>query len=449
MLILSDLQIGYQNIPKVATTSMFNWMYACVSLIRTGEIPSEPMDRRKLFLSTKASMAVTVDNLPAAVAPFQDHFRFALTRDPVRRFLSMYSNRVLHHGELAEDSPRFDRVGAAGLAPTPEINVLVDRLEAYCQTQGSIAHHSRPMMEFLGPDLSVYDRIADLAEINTIIDELKAHFVARGLGAALTNAPSLGRSQTGGPKLGLDVLNPYSFEKLLDFYREDYAKIPTVDLQATKDAWHKARDQAFVSLAEAVRLAVESAGRGGKAARDDVDAPDAGRVPGTGKAKGGKGKGKGKVKAGRKAVPAKAGMAAKPQATVKKGAGNKAGKRAAGKPAGGLKIEYVACPVVQKIRIAPQSPAAGSCMGFLLLKPPADAGYSLVLAGPSGEQPVEWHLASPKLAGQFPDNPGAKAARFRASGLVANAACELRLNNAASGESLLIARVLMADAGAA
>lgn len=388
MLILPDLRLGYQYVPKIATTSLFEWLYVSIWLARHGVRPTRKYHRDHILslapLSAgEAALASRVANTAADVDPFRDHFRFAITRDPVRRFISMYSNRVLFHFELSPKRVGKNVFAATGLAPDPEINVLVDRYDAYSKVQPSIHHHARPMMEFLGPDLGVYDRIYDISELKVCIESIRAHLQAAGQGTLLDKLPPLGHSQTGGPKLGLDVLNPYSFEKLLAFYREDYEQIPTVSLDKTKDEWLKARDQAFVSLAKAVSEV--------KSARES----------------------------NKKLNPAAARKAT---------------------------VEYLKCPRALKVRV--DMPGATPLFtGVVLLLPSAANGHRLQLVGPSATRDIEWGLPSGWLATKYPENPHARGARFRVDDQ-GPGRYEIRLLAPKGGESWPLARFERGQAGA-
>ena len=63
-------------------------------------------------------------------------------------------------------------------------------------------------------------------------------------------SPELGRRQTGGPKLSLGVLSEDSFEKLMQFYAEDYTRIPTVSATATRSAYALEREQLLEAEAQ-------------------------------------------------------------------------------------------------------------------------------------------------------------------------------------------------------
>jgi hypothetical protein len=470
MLIISDLGVGYQNIPKVATTSMFGWLYDCIAFVRTGQPPVKRLDRN-MFVGGpgRRTLASSVANEPAALQPYADYYRFALTRDPIRRFLSMYSNRVLFHRELAPGRAKGPVILAAGLEPDPEINLLVDRLEAYCRVQHSILHHCSPMMERMGPDLSVYHRIVDIADVQLCIDDIVRHLAARGHAEAVARVPPLGRSQTGGPKLGLEVLNPYSFEKLLDYYREDYAHIPTVDLQATKAAWHSARAQAVVALDGAVAAALAAHARGGRGKREAAGSSDQGAASATGRKAGGKARagvgGKAAAKtaerAGARAAAKAAGKAGgkegrkeaartreRPAAAGKPGApssGAAAGAKKAWRKAELLDLRYPACPLVKVARVNPSS-AASALSGVLLLAPQAAEGMMLQLVGPDGPQALAWGMDSPQLLARHADNVHAGRARFRGDKLRPGD-YEMRLLAADGSGAWPVARFSLASPG--
>lgn len=155
----------------------------------------------------------------------------------------MYSNRILHHRELSANSNIASQLKIDGLEFDPDINMLVTALEKYMTVQKSIFHHTRPQLDFLGNDLTIYNRIADISDVNKVIDEIKAHWMRNGLQELAESAPALGRAQTGGAKLGLEILNDESFDKLLEYYRGDYENIPTVSLQAIKNEYLEAKRQ--------------------------------------------------------------------------------------------------------------------------------------------------------------------------------------------------------------
>lgn len=137
---------------------------------------------------------------------------FCVVRDPLKRFLSSYSNRVLHHDDLKHSHP--GALEAAGLMRQPDLEEFIDRLEAYCEVNRPIWHHVRPMVDFLGRRPKRYDRIFSMRALDQIADY-----------CAEAGAPiALPHLQTGGPKFAVSDLSPRSMEKLKRYYAEDYRR---------------------------------------------------------------------------------------------------------------------------------------------------------------------------------------------------------------------------------
>lgn len=244
MLIFKDRFLGFQDLPKNASTSMFAWLFEVIYGFSHRSDEAQGMDAAHIhrFFREADDKTINVELEDLGGYDLSDHYCFALTRDPITRFLSMYSNRIGFHRELSEEAAGADRLRAAGLPFDPDINTLVAHLDRYMARVGSIHHHTRPMVEFLGEDLSLYTRIVDVSQINTVISEIKDMWKSRGFNKLVENSPNEApRLQTGGQKIGLEVLTPASFELLMDYYAKDYDILPTLDRQATEDAFAAAR----------------------------------------------------------------------------------------------------------------------------------------------------------------------------------------------------------------
>lgn len=244
MIIIEKLKLGYQDSPKIASTSLFHWLHNSMY----GRSYRDRVNKPNMYIHEyygfgKCPDVRIVKNDRKSIEEYQTFFRFVITRDPIKRFISMYSNRILHHHELSANSNIVNQLKISGLKFDPDINTLVTSLEKYMTIQKSIFYHARPQSDFLGNDLSIYNRIADISDVGKVIDEIKAHWMCNGLQELAESAPVLGRAQTGGTKLGLEVLNDESFDKLLKYYRDDYENIPTVSLQAIKNEYLKAKRQ--------------------------------------------------------------------------------------------------------------------------------------------------------------------------------------------------------------
>ena len=142
-------------------------------------------------------------------------WRFTVVRDPVKRFLSGYSNRVLHHRELsaeflARQTLRFQPDPAVFL-PDPGLDHFIEHLDTY-RCVPTIDHHFAPMAEVLAP-LEAYDRVYAFEELDTLFADL-----GRRTGQPI-HAPHL---QRGGPKIGLSDLEASARARLIAYYQQDY-----------------------------------------------------------------------------------------------------------------------------------------------------------------------------------------------------------------------------------
>jgi hypothetical protein len=238
MMIFPTLKVAYGNLPKVASTSLYNWFYERLygrTYSRTAPKIPRVFHIHGYFGGNHCELAYR-ERDPALVRKLDGYFVFAVTRDPVQRFLSMYGNRVLHHNELS----RKHLKQAVGLRPRPGINFLVRHMERYFLVANNVRHHSRPMVDFLGKDMTVYQRLFDISELDTLMAQLNAHIDATGFRSP-GRLPALPHLENKGRKLGFEALTPRSFEKLVEFFKEDYALIPSVDVVRTRQSFQEAR----------------------------------------------------------------------------------------------------------------------------------------------------------------------------------------------------------------
>jgi hypothetical protein len=138
---------------------------------------------------------------------------FGITRDPFKRFISVYCNRVLHHKDL---KPFETKIENSGLAATPSIIEFVENLETYQSICPTILHHTAPQVSFLGVNPEAYWQLYDISELTNLKVDVKKEF-----GIDLT----LEHMQTGGGEYkneALDSLTPQLISKIKDYYELDY-----------------------------------------------------------------------------------------------------------------------------------------------------------------------------------------------------------------------------------
>ena len=138
---------------------------------------------------------------------------FAVIRDPVRRFLSGYSNRVLHYRELSTEKAG-ETLREMDLPPDPDIDGFVENFHSYKQASRNFRRHFWPQQSFLGPDKGFYTGIYRLENIAALVEDFNARFSFEA---------EMPRLQAGGPKLKFEDLRARTQERILDLVRSDVA----------------------------------------------------------------------------------------------------------------------------------------------------------------------------------------------------------------------------------
>ena len=205
-LILPKQRIAYFPVPKAACTSIKTMFFE----IENG-VPFKPMQRHGQMFHIHNFYGTQPFNRQNT-GQLQDFWRFAVFRDPVARFLSCYSNRVLHFREL---SPGMlsQQAQAAGALPDPDLDTFVERIELYREYSPSIRHHVAPQVSFLGRDPGFFDRIYSMKELKQMVADLEER-----MGLQL----HLPHEQRGGPKLTLADLGANTRDRLSAIYRADF-----------------------------------------------------------------------------------------------------------------------------------------------------------------------------------------------------------------------------------
>ncbi len=206
--ILDTHALFYAAVPKVACTALKEALFALENgfPFRGYRINGQPR-----HIHNSGYPTLLRGRYPEA--RIAGYHRVAFVRDPVRRFLSAYANRVVALKELTR-AKAGPALAARGLPETPSLAQFIDRFEAYADASASIAHHTRPMVEFLGDDPDYFARLYRLDEMARFIDDIAAR-----TGHQLQVA----HRQTGGPKIAPDTLSTAQRRKIEAHYASDYA----------------------------------------------------------------------------------------------------------------------------------------------------------------------------------------------------------------------------------
>lgn len=134
---------------------------------------------------------------------------FTVIREPLKRLISCYRNRVVDLGDLEKSKSILHQ---RGLPLEPDLNTFVLRLEEYRSANKIIEHHSRAQHEFLNGSLAYVDEIYPIDKM----DELKR--MLKGYKADL----QMRAEKSGGTSFSLADLSESALEKAIRFYRKDY-----------------------------------------------------------------------------------------------------------------------------------------------------------------------------------------------------------------------------------
>ncbi|WP_118134317.1 sulfotransferase family 2 domain-containing protein [Oceanicella sp. SM1341] len=166
-------RIVYFPIPKVASTSLKHVFHVA----NTGRAPDEGEEKVKAhgegYQSTRFHRV--------ELGRFDGWTKLAVVRDPIKRIISAYTNRVLQRKVLSEKHVSPAAAEALDVPLNPSLRQFVFKIDQYRALSAPIRNHTDPTASFLGPDLGWFDRIYRLEELDEMVGEL-----SRRTGIALT-----------------------------------------------------------------------------------------------------------------------------------------------------------------------------------------------------------------------------------------------------------------------
>lgn len=133
-----------------------------------------------------------------------------MVRDPVKRAVSGYRNRILFHRDL-EKTPEAV-LEKSGLTRTPDLNEFSRDLEKYCKVSTAVNHHFALHCRYLGTQPQQFSHVFKLSEMGDLVS------LVANAGVTL----DIPHEQTGGPKVSVDDLSREGRAALETFYAKDY-----------------------------------------------------------------------------------------------------------------------------------------------------------------------------------------------------------------------------------
>jgi hypothetical protein len=205
--ILEDYKIAFFNVPKAASTSI---KHAFHVLIHGKPFEAGDFGARHIHQLYKVKVPVSREYIEG----LSDYWTFTVLRDPAKRILSAYTNRVVHHRDLHSVPRARLRAAIRGLPLNPSIDVFLRRIQGYRDFSTSIRSHTDHVSTFVGPDLSLLDAVYRTEDLPRLAADLSARI------GRTVHIPHL---QTGGPKIAPNDLSPASLGRLLDYTADEYS----------------------------------------------------------------------------------------------------------------------------------------------------------------------------------------------------------------------------------
>jgi predicted glycosyltransferase involved in capsule biosynthesis len=204
--ILSEkYSIGYLPLPKVANTTIKHAMFELENEIYYDSNNFSYQHIHNYYRDKKTS----IDNAK---------FRFVVIRDPIKRFLSAFSNRVIHHCELSEVAVRsvsgnqpYLKIKLEDFPFDPDLGGFIADLKIY-QKIPSIYLHTCPQSSLIH-DIEIFSKVYKIEELTDL---------EKDLSDISQKTIRFRHSQPGGPKIDVACLDFEQLEKLRIYYQEDY-----------------------------------------------------------------------------------------------------------------------------------------------------------------------------------------------------------------------------------
>ena len=214
--IIPELKLIYISIPKCACTSLKNCMFYLENKHEYKPIKNNGkiLDVHRLYPSIYFDKVLKkLENINYDISGYT---KICLIRDPIKRFISAYTNRVKYHKELSKKV-----ISEYNLDPDmadPTFNKFVKNYFVYKKVR-SIKHHTDLMYKFIGENPSFFDEVFNLNNINEISVFLKNKYGVE------YNMPKLQTGGGGSESIDLEdikINRPKIYTKIQDITSKDY-----------------------------------------------------------------------------------------------------------------------------------------------------------------------------------------------------------------------------------
>lgn len=157
-------KIAYMALPKAGCSSV---KAALAGIDPSVTLPAAPVTRVEVWHSIYPTRRFRRHRWDEFA---EGWWRFCVVRDPFRRLMSAYANRVVERGDL-KNSPKI-RNGRFDLPVDPDPDFFFQNLVQYQQASSVIKHHTLGAHLFLGPLPLRYERVYKTDELAILARDL-------------------------------------------------------------------------------------------------------------------------------------------------------------------------------------------------------------------------------------------------------------------------------------
>ena len=204
------LGLAYFAVPKNACTSVKEALFA----LNEGRpfAPWTGPDGRRMYIHNTPGY-FSAYATPETFAETAGLLRIAVIRDPIRRLVSCWKNRVLHHRELSVARAGAEVFAQHGLPPDPDFDLFIEKLDGYRALSWSIGHHTDLQVRFLGHDPAAFAEVYGMEDLPAL-----QQFLSDLAGAPVT----LGHLQRGGREFPDPEITEVTRRRMRAYATEDY-----------------------------------------------------------------------------------------------------------------------------------------------------------------------------------------------------------------------------------
>jgi hypothetical protein len=191
-------KIGYKHIPKIASTSLKKAFYFTEN--------NTPLEKVHVYYRTKF---VSIE---------QCSFKFIVIRDPIKRFISAYFNRVHQFKQLRKKSLQKREPEFLEKYPdcrfTPNIHYYIKHFDMYRQID-AIKEHTDSIYDLILGKIDLFDQIYPIENINKLKIDIE-NIIEKPFKIPKENTSNLVQN------VFLKDLTKSEIDFLLNLYKDDY-----------------------------------------------------------------------------------------------------------------------------------------------------------------------------------------------------------------------------------